>query len=172
MDDAPRVMAPGAETRWAVRALRRARDRMASGMEEPREEFWSLDPEALFVATAEALMWVVMLNDWYERDYPDRYKGLAQEHKSLLLGLRWARNRALHQFALLTGFVRRWPDETTIHPGWQHRDVLPPVLPEHDRGGPQYEGRVAGRRLLDPIDQVTKWFEGWVEIELKPIDER
>jgi hypothetical protein len=157
-----------AETQWAVRALRRARDRLAASKEDRiPDEFWVLDPAAMFAATGEALMWIVMLDDWYSRDHPGDYERLKTGMGSVLLGLRWARNRTLHDFALLTGFVRRRWAEDTIHPGWQDRKLLPAGDPRFDRGAPQYDGRVAGRALVEPIDDVTKWFEGWVEIELK-----
>jgi hypothetical protein len=141
-------------------------------MEQSREvliedETWALDPESMFAATAEALMWVVMLDDWYGRDHPEDYQQLKTEMGSLLSGLRWARNRTLHDFALLTGFVRgRRKVHDTIHPGWQYRDVLPAADPKFDRGARQYDGRVAGRPLLEPITEMTNWFEGWVELEL------
>jgi len=123
----------------------------------------------MFAATAEALMWTVVLDDWYSQDHPAQYEEMKTGMKSLLLGLRWARNRSLHDFALLTGFVPpRWPSRSGdggIYPGWQHRDLLP--VPEGRYGEKQYDARVAGHALLDPIDEVAKWFEGWVEIELK-----
>jgi hypothetical protein len=166
-----------AETEWAVQALRRSSDRIAGSLAplfEDEDESLAVPledkkwPAALFGATTEALMWVVVLDDWYSRDHSDRYDQEKASMKSLLLGLRWARNRTLHDFALLTGFLQRdffgpdrWP-----HPGWQYREVLPASDPRFDRGAAQYDGRVAGRALLAPIMEVAKWFEGWVQVEL------
>lgn len=115
-----------AETRWAVKALEEARDRLATGQEVliPNEA-WALDLAVLFSATAEALMWVVVLDDWYQRDHAQLYRTLTAERRTLLVGLRWARNRTLHQFAVITGFTRRPPVLTHIHPGWQKRALLP-----------------------------------------------
>jgi hypothetical protein len=126
-------------------------------------------PVSLFAATGEALMWIVVLDDWYERDHPAEYKEMKTEMKSLLRGLRWARNRTLHDFALLTGVVpRRWSETETLDPGWQRpQDVLPTVDPKFDDGAKQYDGRVAGRSLLEPITDAARWFEGWVEVGLK-----
>lgn len=160
-----------AETRWAVQALGDARDRLAAGQEilVPGET-WALDARALFSATAESLMWVVMLDDWYRRDHFHAYEQLRPEMHTLLAGLRWARNRSLHQFAVLTGFTRRPPALSHIHPGWQHRSVLPPSDVRFDRGNVQYDARVAGRTLLEPLDEVYQWFLDWVEIELRRAD--
>jgi hypothetical protein len=160
-----------AETRWAARALRQSRDRVAETLGVLIEdEMWAFDPGEVFGSTAEALMWIVLLDDWYSRDHFAEYDKMKAEMKSLLRGLRWARNRTLHDFALLTGFVtRRWSDKDAIHPGWRHpQDVLPSVDPKHDEGVKQYDGRVAGRALVEPITEVAHWFEGRVEVELNP----
>jgi hypothetical protein len=161
-----------AETQWAVRALQDSCERVAQSKNALIEdEFWAFDPAAVFASTAEALMWTVMLDKWYSRDHTSEYEKMKTEMQSLLRGLRWARNRTLHDFALLTGFVQRRDlagAKTKIHPGWQHpQDVLPAVDPKHDDGVKQYEARVAGRALEEPIREVARWFEGWVEIELR-----
>ncbi len=108
-------------------------------------------------------MWVVVLDDWYQRDHGPLYRTLRAEMRTLLVGLRWARNRTLHQFAVITGFTRLAPALTHIHPGWQERALLPPSDRGFYRGAVEYDARVAGRALLDPMDEVYRWYAGWVE---------
>ena len=163
-----------AETKWALKALSDARDRLDGSQDTLiKDETWALNPQAMFAGAAEALMWIVLLDDWYRRKSPDQYARLKVPMATLVKGLRWARNLAIHDFALITGFTERYePGDDRIHPGWQARSVLPDPGPRFDRGSKAYDARIKGRPIVDPIDEVAAWFNGAVEPAIVPIEQR
>lgn len=154
-----------AETKWALRALQDARDRLNNSQEILIEgQTWALNPQQMFASATEALMWVVVLDDWYKSVDSAQYADLKPQMASLLKGLRWARNLAVHDFALITMFTERYePGDDRIHPGWQRRDVLPQPDPHFGQGSAHYDARVAGRAIIEPIEEAYRWFFAVVE---------
>jgi hypothetical protein len=130
-------------------ALTRAEDRRQRG-----------DTEGLFAPLAEALWWIIVLNESYWESEQHRYRKYREGHQSgsLIEGLIYARNRLTHDiditgmhglittpFELPTNFpVNFGPTHRWV---WRRVDDLPPPERRNDDGQGAYREFLEGREV-------------------------
>ena len=102
----------------------------------------------------EALWWVCAADDTLSEEYGsawERHLRAKLPELPLLLGLRWARNRATHQ-ACHWELARppfHWADATTVAPPGR-------VKPRHDKGRAEYVSHLEGRDALQALKAVVE----------------
>ena len=126
-----------------------------------------------FASVAESLWWLTMLDEslWKTVDergpYP-QYRDSNSEG-SLLLGLRYARNRQVHD-AEVTGMQGNPLLTSQAETAWVWRspeepDVPPDYEPEGERGILQekvYRQDLAKNPIIETLDKASAFLEGWI----------
>jgi len=131
----------------------------------------SRDVQAWYAALSETLMWICVLDGLYDKQYPATYMKFrdASAYGYELPGLRWARNRAVHQVGLLlvdpvTGTPSGPPsDESSSGVRldqlvWRRADELPSAKRGHDGGRACYEENLQGNAVRYSLRRMNYFF--------------
>lgn len=131
----------------------------------------NLGPETYFVPITEALWWAASVDEGYEKLYGQPYRDARDKDArgSLLLGVRYARNRGGHQRALVVEHRKggltvpiRLP-MSIPGPSFRWRSVgnLPPADRgyEFPTGKASYEKNLAGKLASETLSNVADWFD-------------
>jgi hypothetical protein len=119
--------------------------------------------EALVISTVEVIYWACTLDEQLE--HRDTWYGQSSDYgRSVLRGVRYARNRATHQLPMLlerrAGFQA--PVEAPIRSFefvWLPIDRLPePGRPPGNGQRENYELHLAGKPVRNTINSIADWF--------------
>jgi hypothetical protein len=139
-----------------------ARQRLTDAYDAPG----GIDFDHTFLAIGEAVMWACSLDDLCLREptYGERRDG--NDDGLCLLGVRLARNVALHQLVEVADLSKEGRSYPRIYPlrywswRWLPIDRLPPRGQQQRRGvEPAYEHHVASRKVETTLRQIAAWFD-------------
>lgn len=134
------------------------------------------DEVSFFASVAEAMWWMTMLDEalWSTHNSEDGYESARSScHEGMqLLGLRYARNRQVHDTEvtgmqgnpLLAGNETNGGEWT-----WRSLDApgVPPYTPQGSRWGEigerAYRDRMATREVVPTLEEAARFLDTWVE---------
>lgn len=124
------------------------------------------DEDAALKAVAEAIAWACALDEYFKQS--DRaYEACRDDDRNgeLMRGVRYARNRALHQFAAVVeitdGAALPMVFEAPLWEfSWRPAARLPPPTPGRDNAVQRaiYEDKLAGVPVRFTLDALQVWF--------------
>jgi hypothetical protein len=139
----------------ALSGFHAARVRYLKMLDEEQPE------EHLIIPAVEATYWACILDERLEKEDP--VYGASQEFgREIVLGTRFARNRATHQLPML---IRKVPGSTfpirfplrMEEMVWMPIDQLPEGYPAPKQKR-HYEAHLAAKPVRHTIDQIADWF--------------
>ncbi|MGY1637576.1 hypothetical protein ACI78V_13105 [Geodermatophilus sp. SYSU D00742] len=145
-------------------AFRRAHGRFLLAHQSRQVQDW-------YAALSETLMWTCTLDELYRKQYRATYVTFrdASAYGYELPGLRWARNRAVHQVGLLlVDPVAGTPPDPSSGESpsgvrlsqlvWRRADELPAAERGHDGGRVCYEANLQGNAVRYALRRMNYFF--------------
>jgi hypothetical protein len=161
----PSIAAPDVKPHVLLRGYREALDRFQAALE-------STDPEDTFLPLFEVLNWAAAIDDRFAADFaPDGLANMPRRGwekrvtgEEVVRGVRFARNRVHHQWALAVDLrAAASSDRTTRFMVWVWRpvDELPEPDPRHPdkRGQPLYETHLADKPVEPSLIALEETFK-------------
>ena len=156
-----------------------AREKMQLGLQGVN---WAIDrsrdaertgEELLFFASvAESLWWLTMLDEslWKTASVHRPYPAYRDSHEkgSVILGLRYARNRQVHD-AEVTGMQGNPLLNSQAERGWIWRSPEEPDVPEYQPAGEWgmlqekvYREDLSGNPIIETLEKASTFLESWI----------
>jgi hypothetical protein len=145
-------------------------------LDRTREAQATEDEAVFYACVAEVVWWLAMLDEtlWSTQRHGLPYESVRSSDPggSVLLGIRYARNRQVHDTEVTamqgnplltreTGDGARWV--------WRHVDDegVPPYTPREAKWGPLgekvYQTAMAGAAIVPTLDAAASFLAGWIE---------
>jgi hypothetical protein len=151
---------------------------MRSAIERARAAQDSADEKSFYASVAESVWWMTMLDEtlWKTVFDGSDYQSVRDSCPGglLLLGLRYARNRQVHdvEVTAMQGNPLLARRDTGSGEGWRWRAVdaegVPPFTPKEGKWGEKgeavYRDLLADRPILHTLDNASRFLEKWIDL--------